>query len=438
MIEPRVTGPIGNPVYQSRNPQYDRQNPWSLRNAILFGSQAYGYYTAGDAIINSIPGAKRLREQIKKTVKQKVKNQAGFYTDYYTNDAMNYDTRKYIFGKEYAKMWKRDKIERDNYWKGWEEAKKKGTLYDYNQKNRYPAQFYQDLSNITVGKVTKKGSGSIPVNNGNNFSINRSNLPTKNFKNKIFKKKKMARYKRKFKKFKKTFTRSNKKKGKISMKKYLKNTLSERHYVDVRAEFYCIDTPQFLLLNGLKRGSGMFNRTGSKFSNLWLELKYDIWNNEETTTSAKESSQRIAIFWDKKPAGAPPGGNDVFYSWNNVGQTLIGRNPTMDGISPANLNRFKLLYDICIDLPAFKYIGGTTPEYGVSKNIASYVVNPQREHRIFIPLKGVMTGCKLDSDTGNIDDIMENALFACTYNDNIGVTDGAFKIEIQARLCFYP
>lgn len=278
----------------------------------------------------------------------------------------------------------------------------------------------------------KKNKNDIfPEIDGTNLSIN-SLLDFQNLS--------MAYKKRKFKKRFKKFT---KKKYGSNFKKAVKNIIKDKHMVCHGDNGLILSTVETVhCINGIKVGSAMYNRSGLNFTNLWVELAFDFWNDGPAPNTSciamKESTQRVCVIWDEQPNGGKPTYTDVFLSIDKNGDNLMV-DDVINGIRPDMKHRFKLLYDELIDIPSYGINGVTSPMQQVG-------VIFQRAHKVFIPLKGRLTSNVAVSGNGQVGnagteaDIFKGALFFITKNDTIVVnqTNGScLKMHWVSRLCFY-
>jgi hypothetical protein len=206
------------------------------------------------------------------------------------------------------------------------------------------------------------------------------------------------------------------------------NTGKEVKTFDARGYLPVCTTTQIALLNGMKTGTGYWNRIGSKVNLLSMQLRGAItWNNSMGSTACNEDFLRWAIVYDRQPNGTTPVWTDIFKGFDPVAQTAI--DDAFENINPENRDRFIIIRDKCV------YIPPAGAGAAVSNTLTQYV-DPSGSMCLdfYAKLGGLET--KYNNGTaGTVGDITTGALWIVSRsNVALAGTTAHFNLQYAARL----
>lgn len=184
-------------------------------------------------------------------------------------------------------------------------------------------------------------------------------------------------------------------------------------------------TAGFWTLNLIRAGSSFFNRIGRKIELKSVHLKLQVLPVRTRTIG---DFGRILLVYDSQSNGAVPAISDVLQDTDESGTNVT------DCYSSANLNnrdRFRILADWKIPLPAITVTAGVITNPGVSDPIT-----PTYHIERYVKLKGLITQFKADSSPAVIGDIATGALHLITYGLHTSGQEG-FNVYGSARLRYF-
>ncbi len=168
-------------------------------------------------------------------------------------------------------------------------------------------------------------------------------------------------------------------------------------------------TTGIFLLNGLQRGTSATTRTDYNIQMFSLQIRFFVVNNSAALTN----SCRVCIVYDRQPAKAAPTQNLIFAATESTSF------PRME-----NNKRFKIIRSWY-----FVLTGSDATSGGSGKR--SYV----QEAFIKFP-KALRTRYDSNTNTGNIDEIIEGSLYLIYFSDQAASATLACRISCKTRLRF--
>jgi len=158
-------------------------------------------------------------------------------------------------------------------------------------------------------------------------------------------------------------------------------------------------------------GSGFNNRVGRRIEMQSLHLTGFIKQTANTTTT--NDYVRIAVVYDRQPNGASTVFNNVFLDYDAISGTST---TSLSGLNPDERERYAILADIRLELPASNHTNGTTGS--TDGAMPSFEINR------FIKLRNLLTHYSADSSPPVIGDISTGALFVITQGTFSSGNDG--------------
>lgn len=166
-------------------------------------------------------------------------------------------------------------------------------------------------------------------------------------------------------------------------------------------------TPQFTLLNGIQEGAGAFNRIGRRISLQQFQLQGFLQDAGVTTNGVQWG--RIMLIYDRQPNATVPQFADLIQSETQTGalanSVVAGRN--MDG-----LDRFVILWDDRFVMPQVTYTAG------VLSNVVPFPTMLEMRKMCSLPLKGLETTYKTNTNPSTVADIATGSLYLVTMGDD--------------------
>lgn len=208
-------------------------------------------------------------------------------------------------------------------------------------------------------------------------------------------------------------------------------------------ELKSVDTPnQTQAINSLgfytvcnipEEGSSFYNRIGRRIRMKSLHLRGQINPSNTNANAVPQGQARIMVVYDRQSNGALPALSDLILAYSASGATTSA---VLDGINMNNRDRFLVLMDNQVTLPAIGVNGATPanitmypdPNANAGGNQGTIMVNR------FIKLKGLETHFK--ASTGAIGDIATGALLVFTLSSDPNASQ-AYNFNWTSRLKFY-
>lgn len=190
--------------------------------------------------------------------------------------------------------------------------------------------------------------------------------------------------------------------------------------LDINASTYALDTTGSVTpLNLIQVGNSDFNRVGRKVQMNKLE-----WLGEYAPQAAgvNQTMTRFIIVVDKNPNGALPTWADVVQDTDQTGATS---NTVFCGYNFNNTDRFDIIEDVTLSLPAVNAAGQMVPSQPGAREIT--VRGGQDVY--------TTTQYKADSSPAVISDIASNSLILLTLGNQ--AAGAAWNIGLKFRLYFY-
>lgn len=186
-------------------------------------------------------------------------------------------------------------------------------------------------------------------------------------------------------------------------------------------DFAAANSNCLTLLNGIKSGSGFYNRIGSKIGMKSLSLNIAIiWKG--ANGSATGEYLRLMVVYDRQVNHSSPTQPTICagYDKNGTASTSL-----MSPINPIYRDRFLILLD------QFFWFSDTSTSGGLN----TILPGPRVPIKKFFKLRGLET--TFNSGTaGDVTDIETGALFLVA-GSSLAATPTGLKIQVSARLRFY-
>jgi len=192
----------------------------------------------------------------------------------------------------------------------------------------------------------------------------------------------------------------------------------EKKYVDVNSFVSPSTTVNMQLLNGTSAGTESTNRLGR---NVYLEtliLRYQLLN-VDISVSAGAHSIRVICFIDKNPVGSTPGLSDLL---RDVDNGSIQTSAYDSFQNRETLNRFTILHDNLINIPAYTLASGNTGFADVNPSDCS--------KKLTIKLNRKM---QYNGTTATISSMQSNAIYLAVIDSIGGLTWGLYT---QSRVLY--
>lgn len=179
--------------------------------------------------------------------------------------------------------------------------------------------------------------------------------------------------------------------------------------------------PAPILLNGLQTGTSIYQRIGNKVEMKSLRIRGHL----TPIASGYTDWVRIVVVYDKQTSGSAPTYAQVFNNMNQAGNSLAG---DFDFPNTFYSDRFTILRDQVIPIPAYTYSSGTLTDVGPTEAGTNFAFE------MFIPLNKAPVQYKSTSNPVTSADISTGAvyLFALSL-----VNTNAMKLDAAARLRYY-
>jgi len=180
--------------------------------------------------------------------------------------------------------------------------------------------------------------------------------------------------------------------------------------------------PTPILLNGLQLGSQFYNRIGNKINMKSLRIRGHI----QPYATSYSDFLRVVIVYDRQTSGGvAPTYSSLFANMNQTGNGLAG---TFDYPSVAWMDRFTVLRDTIVTVPAFTYTAGQIINGGIHTNETSLWIDE------YIPLKDLPVAFKSTSSPVTAADINVGAIFMYCVSM---VNDNCMRANFMVRLRYY-
>lgn len=185
-----------------------------------------------------------------------------------------------------------------------------------------------------------------------------------------------------------------------------------------------------LVLNPPVEGASFYNRIGRRIRMKSLHINGWIQPSGGNAAAVPPQYARILVLYDRQANGALPAGSDILQAYNAAGGTS---NTFIDGLNMNNRDRFTILRDRKVVLPALGVMGATAtsqtnldPDPNLKKSL---------NYQEFIKLKGLETHFK--ASAGGVGDISTGALLMMTITYQDANATAAWQLQYGARLKFY-
>jgi len=175
------------------------------------------------------------------------------------------------------------------------------------------------------------------------------------------------------------------------------------------------------VLNLVQVGSSFYNRVGRRIEMKSLTLRGVF----TPLTQTGSGFGRVLVIYDAQTNGAFPALADILQT---TSQTGANTNSVFSGLNLNYRARFRILRDLYIALPAQTVAGGQITNPGYTDDTSDF---PRLN--MFIPLKGLETQYRADSNPAVIGDVATGGLFLVTFG-NITAANSGWTLLWQARL----
>lgn len=183
----------------------------------------------------------------------------------------------------------------------------------------------------------------------------------------------------------------------------------ERKSVDIQTTSTLIsNVATAVLLNGMTKGTNVYNRIGRKIVNVRIQLRGSIHPNGSAPATALPDFLRVAIVFDKQTNGAAPAWQDVFKVVDASGGTGV------DARTFANLDnsdRFVILRDHKYQVPLVQIGGGPQQASATAESTENWII----DDFINMKLPTLYTGT---ANAGTVADIQSGGIFLLVQGMN--------------------
>lgn len=186
-------------------------------------------------------------------------------------------------------------------------------------------------------------------------------------------------------------------------------------------------------LNIPVNGAALYQRIGNKITMKSLQIRGLIQVSSGNAAAVAEQVARVIVFYDRQTNGAAPAVADVLLAVTQAGATS---SLVTDGINMNNRDRFYVLMDMQVLLPAVGINGATAASNvtsGIDINGNSGDAN-QGQYNVnrFIKLKGLETQYK--ASAGGVGDIAAGGIFIMCISSADANATAAWNLGFSARL----
>lgn len=205
----------------------------------------------------------------------------------------------------------------------------------------------------------------------------------------------------------------------------LRATGLEIKALDIPQTTYTINsTASITAMNLIRTGSTFCNRIGRRVEMKNIRVSGIIQN---LRTVAGEDYCRILIVYDRQTNGALPAIADIIQSTD---QAAANTTNVFSGLNLNNRDRFKIIRDMRIFLPAATVTAGT-----ISNQAQPDPVSPTYKIEMFSKLGGLLAQYKADSAPAVIGDIATGGLYLVVLGATAAASEG-YQAALEVRLRF--
>jgi len=186
-------------------------------------------------------------------------------------------------------------------------------------------------------------------------------------------------------------------------------------------------TASIQCLNLIQEGSSFYNRIGRRIEMKSVHLTGIIQQTSHATVI--NDYVRILVVYDRQPNGALPAISTMLASYDQTGTSTT---TVFDGVNPDQRERFAVMADIRLALPASSGTSAGAP----SSSSAADGVNATFNINRFINLRGLQTHYQASSNPAVIGDVSTGALYIVGFGGIASGSEGyQGRIGVRLRYC---